>query len=88
MSETQRKGKWDEEETAKLRQLVEEYIERRQVGLLHLSPAVRALPVRPWLRVPWRGCRMGCLINAANMFALTSSMMSRGGLMGQELFFG
>ena len=36
MSETQRKGKWDEEETAKLRQLVEEYIERRQVGLLRL----------------------------------------------------
>ena len=36
LGEHQRKGKWDEEETARLRQLVEEYIERRQVGLLTL----------------------------------------------------
>lgn len=34
LGESQRKGKWDEEETARLRQLVEEYIERRQVRLL------------------------------------------------------
>ena len=36
LGENQRKGKWDEEETARLRQLVEEYIEHRQVGLLCL----------------------------------------------------